>query len=271
VPLRLSLPDTARSILAEGRQVHLAVPSNHGPHVTPDLYGWSDDRLWFAVAASTLKAKVLRRDPMAGAVVSAAGSSVVLRGPVERFDLLDPVGLATSACSLPRAARAALGYTVRNAPDLVAFVRDTATGRLGRGLPPRRVLFSLAPVGAAVVENDEVVDRLGTWPVQTSTVRRLPAGGEPAVAALPHLLALPGRWFADDLRFHVAPELLAAADVAGEFPMSVVVDRYNDPGPAAKEGTLLRGTGRVTGPGAVTIDPDRLVEWDGVATAATPA
>jgi hypothetical protein len=271
VPLRLSLPDAALSILAEGRQVHLAVPSKHGPHVTPDLYGWSDDRLWFAVAASTLKAKVLRRDPTAGAVVSVAGSSVVLRGPVERFDLFDPVGLARGACSLPRATRALAGYTVRNAADLLAFARDTASGRLGRRLPPRRVLFSLAPTGAAVVENDEVADRLGTWPVHTSAVRRLPTGGEPAVAAFPGLLALPGRWFPDDLRLHLNPALLAAADVDGEFEMSVVVDRYSEPGPTAKEGTLVRGTGRVTAPGVVTVDPDLLVGWDGVATEATPA
>jgi hypothetical protein len=51
-----------------------------------------------------------------------------------------------------------------------------------------------------------------------------------------------------------------------------VVDEYSAPGPAAKHGTLLRGTGHINdNSGFVDVEPDRLVEWDGVETMSAEA
>jgi hypothetical protein len=152
----IALTETVLGTLAEGRQAHVAVPSVNGPHVTPELYAWSAGRLWFATAGPTLKAKVLRRNPRVGAVVTAAGRSVILAGDAHAYDLRDPAGLASKLCQLPAATQALAGYTARNAHDLLAFVGDTAAGRLGRRLPPARVLFSLEPDRVAFVENDAV-------------------------------------------------------------------------------------------------------------------
>jgi len=55
-------------------------------------------------------------------------------------------------------------------------------------------------------------------------------------------------------------------------PVAVVVDRYTAPGPAAKEGTLVRGTARrMDGTGTLVVEPDRQIEWDGSAITSAPA
>jgi hypothetical protein len=277
--MTIELSTSALSILAEGRQVHVAVASRRGPHVTPELYAWWDDRLWFATATDTLKARVLRRDPSLGAVVSGAGRSVLLAGEVEVFDPLDVGGLLGGAGRLPGAAQALARFTVRNAPDLMAFGRDLLTGQLGLRLPPLRVLVALTPTAALTLENEVVTWSGGTWSsVDAGDVDSvdspstdLPVGGLAAVVAVDGPVAAPARWFADDEQVLVAPPLLALFP-ADRFELGVVVDDYMAPGPAAKQGTLLRGTGRRIGgtPGLIQVDLERQVEWDGVATSSTP-
>jgi hypothetical protein len=270
---RLHLSDDAVGALHQGRQAYVAVAAGAGPHVTPELYAWSGGRLWFASATTTLKTRSLRRRGRAAAVVSAGGRDVLVRGPVESFDLRHPVELARSAPLLPAAGVAWLGYAVRNAPDLIAFGFDALSGRLGPGLPPLRVLHTITPTSAAVLEGGELVARWGRWPGEPSSTRAPRAvRGQPAVAALPGPVVLPGAWDEPGRTFHVAPALADLAGVDGRFPMSVVRDEYFAPGPAAKEGSLLRGEGRTTSsPGALVLDPERLVEWDGVDITAGPA
>jgi hypothetical protein len=269
----LALPDIVTSTLEEGRQAYIAVPSKHGPHVTPELYAWSGGNLWFAVASSTLKAKVLAKDPAAGVSVSIRDRSVVLRG---RVDVLDPrqVGaLAKEVRGLPEAARALARYTVRNAPDLLAFAGDTVAGKLGRRLPPMRLLLRFEPTHAALIEADAVVDAWGGWssPAESDSTD-LPAGGQPAVVGLPGPVALPARWFDDDQLLRFAPGALELLDLEPSFPLGVVVDEYTAPGPAAKQGTLLRGKGRLGDqPATIEVEGDRLVAWDGVETSSTDA
>jgi hypothetical protein len=63
--------------------------------------------------------------------------------------------------------------------------------------------------------------------------------------------------------------LLQLLDLVDEFDVSVVVDDYGAPGPAAKRGVLVRGRGRVAAdePGFVEVDPDAATTWSGVETA----
>jgi hypothetical protein len=265
----LALPDSVVSTLEEARQAYIAVPSQHGPHVTPDLYSWSRGRVWFAAASSTLKTKVLRREPFASALISVAGRSVALYGPIEVHDPRDPRRLVRSVCHFPETSRALASYTVRNAPDLVGFVRDAAVGRLGWRIP-LRVLFELTPVAAAYLENDVVTGTWGTWTgAGAHEAGDVPVGGEPAVAAFPGPVAFPARWFAEQQVMWVAPDLLQLLDLVDELDVSVVVDDYGAPGPAAKRGVLVRGRGRVAAdePGFVEVDPDAATTWSGVETA----
>jgi hypothetical protein len=190
------LPDAALSLLHHGRQAYVVVPSANGPHVTPELFGWSGGRVWFAVAGTTLKAKVLARRPEAGLVVATQGRTVLLSGAVERHDPRDPVPLLRHPVRTLGALRAGARYGVRNAADLVAFVGDATSGKLGRRLPPRRVLFALDPSAGALVENDVVVASWGQWSgSDRSAVAHPRPGGVPAVVAVGGTVGLPARWY----------------------------------------------------------------------------
>src|SRR5215212_985789 len=127
---QLPLSGDVVSTLAEGRQAYIAVQTRTGPHVTPELYAWSNDRLWFASASSTLKTKVLRRRCHASALITVASRSVILSGNIEVVDPREPLTMLRRARNLPAAARALMHYTTRNAPDLARFAADTATGKL---------------------------------------------------------------------------------------------------------------------------------------------
>ncbi len=273
--MTVSLSAAALSVLEEGRQAYVCVRSKDGPHVTPELYAWSGGRLWFASASTTLKTKVLAARPEVGLLVSVPGRSVVVTGEVQRYDPRSPYALVCHALELPAAARAMARFTTRNAPDLLAFVSDTARGRLGSRIPPVRVLFAVRPERAVVLDRDEVVTEAWGWgdaalagDGDEAAVEPVPADAERAVAGLPGPVALPGRWAVGESQFHVAPGLVGLLPDEREFPISVVTDDYAAPGPAAKSGALARGWASRESPESpvVLVDTHRVVKWDGVET-----
>ncbi len=266
----VELSERAASVLAEGRQAYLAVDSAGGPHVTPELYAWSDGRLWMAVAATTLKARVLRRRAAAAALVGVRDRTVAMQGRVDVIDPRRPQDWLRAVGSLPRTARALTRFATRNVDDLVAFGGDLVKGRLGLGLPASRVLLRFTPSAAALVEGDAVVERFGHWETTSAPAgaTAIGAAGSPVVIGLPGPVALPGRWCPDADEVHVLPALLALASPGRR--LGVVHDDYVAPGPAAKRGILHRGTGRVqTRAGVVRVKFDRAVEWNGVSTVAS--
>jgi hypothetical protein len=265
----LPLSDPVLSTLEEARQAYIAITSEAGPHVTPDLYAWSGDALWFAMAVTTLKARVLADDPRACVVVSAPGRSILLGGSATLYDPRRVLALGRKAGDLPRTARALTRFTVRNAPDLLAFMRDVASGRLGLRPPPLRVLARLDPDHAAVIQADAIVEGYGGWADAASTADlRQDPGGQPAVVALPGPVAVPCRWFEHEHYVRVPAGVRELADLPRTFPLGVVVDEYGAPGPAAKTGALLRGRGRwADDPNTIDVEPERVVTWDGVETA----
>lgn len=269
----MNLPDDLTSTLKEGRQAYVAVPSKHGPHVTPELYAWSDGRLWFAAAAGTVKSNVLKRDGHGGAMVTSGGRSVVMCGKVEPFDPRAAKGVVAALVRLPRVAKASASFVTRNASDMVGFVSDAVRGRLGKKPPPMRVLFALEPDRAVAVENERILGAWGEWSAPSEpSAEPVPAGGATSVVGLPGPVPVPARWFEESDEFFVAPDLLDLFGLSDEFPASLVTDEYRDPGPAAKEGTLRRGDARLTErPGFISMHPERVVEWNGVETSSRPA
>lgn len=65
---------------------------------------------------------------------------------------------------------------------------------------------------------------------------------------------LPARWDSDEQRAHVPLLLVREAGDVVSAGACVVTDSYGRPGPAAKEGKLLRGTGSVTEPRSFAFD-----------------
>ena len=111
------LPPVVAGVLGEGRQAYVAVNSTAGPHVTPELYAWSDGRLWFAAASTTLKPKGLRRDPASGVLVTGAGRSVIATGSVTVYDPRRPWELVGRIGEVPRASRGGARDRGQRLPD----------------------------------------------------------------------------------------------------------------------------------------------------------
>lgn len=255
------------SALAEGRQAYLAIETRHGPHVTPELYAWSDDRLWLPAASTTLKARALRSGSCVAAAVLLPGRAIVLTGSVDVFDVRHPLRLVKQAKSLPGALVAGARFAVRNAHDLTAFAGDALTGKLGKRLPPTRVFFALRPERCALIVGDLIVEAQGWGPEMEAALGNVspPPGGEPAVVALPGPIALPARWFEDQRRVHVSASALASLGPRTSTPIAIVTDAYNAPGPAAKSGRLLRGTAvRSDEAGYLDVVDADSVSWEGV-------
>lgn len=264
-------PDIA-SILGAARQAYVAVDSKGGPHVTPQLYGLADGNLWFFAAATTLKAKVLRREPRVGVMVRQHDRAVVVGGTV---DVLDPADVGSILEQFPHWRRTAGGvasFTLRNAADLAGFVTDTVRRRAGRIPPPRRVLFSVRPERMALIEGGAVTRVSGDWPGRGIAAAADGGPGPEANVAIAYSsplgpLALPAAWD-DGAHTATLPSRLAeVASLPDASGMSVVFDEYGRPGPGGKRGLLLRGDGRLDGKaGRVSFTPDHGVRWDGVHT-----
>src|SRR3954469_2623914 len=140
------------SVLGTARQAYIAVSSKRGPHVTPQLYGLGDGRLWFFAASSTVKARVLRRERRVGIAVRDGDRTVVAGG---RASLLDPADIGPFLRRFPEWRRIAGGVTsfsLRNAVDLAGFVTDTVRRRAGRLPPPRRILFAVEADRVALLD-----------------------------------------------------------------------------------------------------------------------
>jgi hypothetical protein len=270
----LSLPRDIRSVLDEGRQAYVAVTAKDGPHVTPELYAATARDVWFLVAATTLKARVVAHDDRIAALVRTGSRAVLVSGPAATYDVRSPADIGRAVTDAD-VAKALTGFLLRNAGDLAAFARDAVTGRIGRRLPPRRVLIRLRPTRAALLDGTAVTRSLGDWPggVPVSATGSLDGSRDAAVGwqGPDGPVALPARWDSAAGRATVPPAAAALAGLPREAPACVVVDDYGRPGPTAKTGTLLRGTGRLDDDGTATIEVERTTSWDGVETSTTRA
>ena len=273
-----ALDPTARSILAEGRLLHIGLLTRSGPHITPELYATVDNDLWFATAADTLKSRLLPRNSTVSGLVRAGSRSFVVVGETKQYDAADARALLGSAADGVRALQAIGAFTVRNAADLGGFARDLVAGRLPSRRPQRRILVRLRPLAWATLDGTALNTVDGDWPgrVEAPDDRPgLPGERDAAIAWQRNdsVMVLPGRIESSQPRKTVAfaPAVLAqlAAVDAGDAPASIVSDDYRAPGPAAKSGSMLRGTAALTYEGAlarVELAVERETTWDGATT-----
>jgi pyridoxamine 5'-phosphate oxidase-like protein len=268
-------PAVAR-VAGRAQFAYLAVETGGGPHVTPVLFAATQDRLWFAVARSTLKARVLARRPQVGVLIRGRSSSVVVGGTGSPLDPMRPADVAARLPELARAPLAIPSYGVRNAAELLGFARDAAA----RSSPPDLVLVSVRPRAIELVrhppERDADGRRASPGPWKSaleqvpSELAALALRPGPAVLGwmTPHgPLAVPARWEPGRARVRWSPLADQGASSAG--PACLCLDVTHGRGPNAKEGLLLRGEGRAGAGGdvrSVSLRPDRITYWRGVET-----
>jgi hypothetical protein len=270
----------AARVLARAPFAHLAVEASGGPHVTPLLFAATADRLWLAISERTVKARVLARRPRVGVLIREGDVSVTIRGEASLLDPLRPADLATHPAEMIRAPFGLPSYTVRNAAELLGFIRDARRVPAG-SMPGNLVLVSVRPRSVQLLP-DEGPPARGTpgdvAPALRATLKDVPAdvaalartGG---VAVLGLLtpdgpLALPAAWEPDRARVKVMAAALA--DAPREGPAAICIDATDGARPTAKRGVMLRGPGRISpvrsGAATVALTPERVTYWRGFET-----
>ena len=146
---------------------YLAIETTSGPHVTPLLFGFTPDRLWFGIGRGTLKARVLAQRRSVGVVVPGRTASVAVRGDATLLEwpLESPAEAARAPFALP-------AFAVRNALEGAAFARDVV--QRGAQLQP------LVPLSVRA----DTVELLDGWSARAVLGWMAPGGP----------IALPARW-----------------------------------------------------------------------------
>jgi hypothetical protein len=235
------------AVLARAPFAYLAVETPSGPHVTPLLFAFTPDRVWFGIGRGTLKARTIRKRPAVGIVVPGEKASVAIRGQSSLLDWTpSPTELARAPFALP-------AFAGRNALEMAAFARDVVRSAT-RPSP-------LVPVSVRI-DRFELLD---DWPAPAVLGWMTPDGP----------LALPARWDPEQERARVPAAPFKAAGRGRTAPACVCVDQSGGRlGPIAKRGILVRGAGRATVRGdtaTVALEADRITRWKGFDTTTTPA
>jgi hypothetical protein len=211
--------------------------------------------------------------------------------------VIDPVkpGELPGLRALAESAGGAAQFVLRNGAELAGATLSALEGKLGRPLPPHRVIMAIEPVALAVVDGTQIRTQAG-WgtdatpitsvgPASTTTgsddldVQDAPddikallddgAAAEGWLAADGHPLVLPGEWARDASSAQVGSALFDLVGAASTSPVAVTRDVWTGYGPTGKQGVMLRGQGgarREAGGVAVDLNVDRVTYWDGVET-----
>lgn len=273
--------------------LYVAIHSSSGPHVTPELFTVSGGRILFLTSVATLKARRSHNGGVVGLCASSTTGSVVLTGSVEVVDPMSP----RSALEAPSAAaQAPLGvarFLRDNASEMVGAAIDAMAGRLGRPLPPHRVVLAVTPTAAIVTEAGAVRFAEGWEGVEDAGMTPPDDSDEPASIDLGDLpgelgdltvsgpavigwlsavgapIALPVEWDANQLVARLPLDVFDGCGAAVSGPACITFHGWTGYGPSGKQGVMLRGTGTAARDGDVariTMAIGRASYWDGIET-----
>ena len=242
-------------MLDGAEQVYIAIRTKSGPHVTPELFTTSGGQVVCLTAATTLKARVLRDDPAVGLAAFAPTGAVAAAGTATVIDPAAPATVVGAPGAVATAPLDVARFVRDNVAELTGAAFDALAGKLGRPLPPHRVLLTI----------DTTADWTGVAPAEgDAVVGWFTDDGEP--------LALPVEWDGDGNVATLPTALFEACGAATSSPACVTIDTWTGYGPSGKQGVMLRGDGVARTEDGVTrlaLDLRRATRWDGVETETT--
>ncbi|MDQ6696168.1 MAG: hypothetical protein M3Z46_01755 [Actinomycetota bacterium] len=298
-------PDVATELtaaLAGAAQVYVGVSTSGGPHVTPELFTVAGGRIICMTAAPTVKSRRLRRHRSVACAIRSDTRCVSLVG---RATVIDPASPATLLRAPRRAVTASLDaahFTAANLVELSGAAVDLLTGRLGRPIPPHRVVIIIEPQAAAITDRATVRSESGWAELSPAPSDAAPAAGAgraaasrgrselPDVAALPDglagltsagqtvvgwnrvdgtPLAFAAAWDHERAVATIAAELFDLIGAARASSACAAFDAWSGFGPSGKQGLMLRGTGHAVRVGTtmeLRCTIDRATYWRGTAT-----
>jgi uncharacterized protein YndB with AHSA1/START domain len=292
-PHWLDLPEYV-DVVEGMERCYLAVSTKRGPHVTPTAFTSSNGRIWLFANRSSLKVRMLSRDPRAGILIRDGNRSVVMWGEAIVLDpakLWRPEHLVERAYALPAIAR----YAFANKSRIGGYVTSSLSSFFELD-PAARVLVSIAPTRLILLEGAEVTDQRGPAIEHLSAAPTLSdqRGEEIDLDDIPDSIAqivdgnrvpaalgweghygpaaLPARWH--ETRNLVSVPAVLLDDVT-ESAVALSMDEDDGPDLDDQKGLMIRGQGRVVGRrgdyAAISIEQERTTIWEGAYTSTVDA
>lgn len=147
-------------VLARGEFCHVAARSTRGPHLTPLVFAFSDDRLWITTSRGSVKGRAWRTDPRVAGLVRDGERAISFAGRVTTYDALDPSTWQRGIARSSALARASVRFTQKNARFFAGYAIDARHVPLS-WTPPGRVFVEIEIERATLVRGDRVRASLG--------------------------------------------------------------------------------------------------------------
>ena len=281
--------DESLHLLKEAAVAHLGIEAKEGPHVTPELFAWAHNRLWFATARRTLKARRIGTGTRVGVLLARGQHTLIMIGEARPLDVVRPLSFAMSPYETALYPAGVAAFVIRNAQHLAGFIAQ-GPGALPKSLQTLRMFIAVRPVAVALLRGDRLLEAEGPWQRGVEFAGGKIDSGPVAVAHVPDDLSSLASNFADDAVIAVStgggPAVLpaswnpdeAAALVphgllhlvgAREGEAAIEIERMEGYAMDGKRGVLLRGEMRFAEDGRggrVEIDPDKATVWRGMKT-----
>jgi len=263
------LSTAVQQVLEQGAFCAVASTTPRGPHCTPLVFAYSGGRVWLTTARGSVKARAWKIDPSVAGLVRSAGLSVAFTGTVRTYDALDRstwVAAVTGATSI---ARAAAGFSRKNARFFAGYAVDARQVPFA-WTPPGRVFVGIDLERTALLGEDGVQEGRGRWggeAVSQKTfrasksahdpLRSLPEeiraglgdGGDAALALAGERgpVVLPARWRLEGGTLYAAlpAETLALAGAGPQVRAALTMDRASEWRARNMLGAMVQGAARV--------------------------
>jgi hypothetical protein len=241
-------------LLKRTRLLHVAVSTARGPHVTPQAFTWWAGRFWIVTFRDAFKERVMRRRPRVSLLLGDDERFFNVDAEAKVLDPLSPIGLFDALPEVMLAPSAAASWSIRNARNVVGYIRDALDGDLPALISPQqRILVALRPLGVTEVARPE------PKPEETAVPARV--GIDTPLGPL----VVPGLWEAAEQRASIAP-----LELPSDVRVAIEVDGPFHDRPSRNRGSLLRGTAvtsRSEDRVVLNVSPEVKTRWSGARTA----
>ena len=268
------LPVTMRDVLETGAFCHVAARTARGPHLTPLVFVWSDDRVWVTTSRGSVKARAWRADPRVAGLVRHGERAVAFAGTVAAYDVFEPGTWQRALARSPAVARATVRFTQRNARFFAGYAIDARRVPLS-WTPPGRIFVEIEIERAVALGGDRVrasfgagvggevaskrsfrrarprPDALSMLPEDLSVDLRHERDGVLAIDADAAIAVVPARWTDEDgtLSAAVPREVLGAMGLSSATGRAaLVVERPSWWRATRMTGAMLQGDADVYDP-----------------------
>jgi Pyridoxamine 5'-phosphate oxidase len=154
------MPTAMLEVLANGGFCHVAARTSRGPHLTPLVFVYSDERLWLTTSRGSVKSRAWRADARVAGLVRDGERAVSFAGRVTAYDALDPGTWQRGIARSSALARASVRFTQKNARFFAGYAIDARHVPLS-WTPPGRVFVEIEIERAVLVRGGRVRGRYG--------------------------------------------------------------------------------------------------------------